>query len=155
MESMEIQNKIEQYLENVKSLLPEGINRKEIIDELRVHINDAFSDKLEQSPSENPSSLLNDVLSNLGSPEEIASEYKRSISEEDVSTARKKRMLYMVGRLVIALIVITLVSAWFADTMPQGLDFWTYFVILLTFAVAEWLVELYQGGMRGVRKEGQ
>ncbi len=146
MESKEIQNRIEVYLNKVRIRLPEGVNRKEIIEELKVHINDALSDKLHNTPSESPMALLENVLNSLGSPEEIASEYHKEMSEGAVWTAKRKRMLYMIGRLVVVLFVVLVASLWISSRIPR-IGFVSLVLILLLFAIPEWLIKLYQGGV--------
>lgn len=146
MESREVQNRIDDYLDRVRDLLPEGVERGEVIDELRVHINDALSDKMEKRPSESSMMLLEETLANLGSPREIAAEYRKELPESAVWTAKRKRMLYMIGRFVVVFLVVFLASVVVSDRFPSIMFPW-FFLILLFFTVIEWLIKLYQGGI--------
>jgi len=146
MKSREVLDRIDDYLDRVKDLLPEEVNRGEIVDELRVHINDALSDKMEKRPSESSMVLLEEILTDLGSPREIASEYRKELPESAAWTSKRKRMLYLIGRFVVVFFVVFLASSFVSHRFPS-INFPGFFLILLFFTVIEWLIKLYQGGI--------
>ncbi|MBS3794319.1 MAG: hypothetical protein KGY80_05465 [Candidatus Thorarchaeota archaeon] len=146
MDSREVQDRIDEYLDRVRELLPEVVERGEVIDELRVHINDALSDRREKRPSESSMMLLEEILVDLGSPREIASEYRKELPESAIWTSKRKRMLYMIGRFVVVVFVVFLASVFVSNRFPS-INFPGFFLVLLFFTVIEWLIKLYQGGI--------
>ena len=65
---------IEDYLKRIEQLLPSSFETEDLIEDLREHILQSFKSKSEKRPSEEPLVLVQEVLEELGDPEDIAQE---------------------------------------------------------------------------------
>ena len=90
--------------------------------------------------------VIQEVLDELGSPEDIAEEYSQSKTEEFEFEDRRERSFNMMGRLLFAILIVVVVS-FFLSTYSGGMfEFWFTLIVLLVFVIAEWFVRAWQAG---------
>jgi uncharacterized membrane protein len=142
----EIKRIVEDYIKRTSRLLPDNFETEDLLEDLKSHIYEGLEHKKQTRPSESSVVLLQEVLEELGTPEDIAEEYgKEQILEED-SDKKEDRFQYYVIRLVAAFIVAVL-AAWVVSIVTDGVvDFYFAVVVLMAFAVIEWFVRAQQAG---------
>lgn len=144
MSDDEIGSIIDDYIKKTSRLLPDSFETDDLLDDLRSHIRESFSDKVQKRPSEDPFRLIREVLEDLGTPEEIARQYGIEQIEEPDSRNSVDKWIYNTMRLVVAILVVVLAS-WIASTITEGLvDFNIAVIMLLMFAVLEWYIRTQQ-----------
>ena len=143
MSREQIDRDVENYIRKIAKLLPDGFETEDLLEDLRAHIYESFNEKAQKEPNENKQRLITEVIEDLGTPEEIAEEYgKEKLVEEERSS--KDRWIYYTMRLTIAILVVVLAS-WVASVMSEGaIDFTLAVVVLLAFAVLEWIIKTQQ-----------
>ena len=144
MSDNEIDRIVENYLRKVAKKLPDSFETEDLLEDLRSHIYEAYSEKVQKHPDEDKQRQISEVLDALGTPEEIAEEY----GKEQVEVADKRdsvdKWIYYTMRLTLAILVVVLAS-WVASIITEGaVDFMLAVVVLLAFAVLEWLVRTQQ-----------
>ncbi|MFW9846817.1 MAG: hypothetical protein ACFFD6_08725 [Candidatus Thorarchaeota archaeon] len=144
--SKEVERTIEDYLRRVERLLPAGFETEDLIEDLREHILQSIRDKMEKRPSESPMNLLNEVLEELGDPEDIAEEQSQSVPREKELDEKRSRGMYVLGRLAIAVIVVIIAAAFVAFYTGGQMDFGFTLAVLMVFVLAEWFVRAWQAG---------
>ena len=132
MKADEIERIIEDYIKKIARLLPDGFETDDLLDDLRSHISEAFSDKVMSRPSEDPFHLIREVLDDLGTPEEIADQYGKEQIEESDSRNSADRWIRNTMRLVAAIVVVVLTS-WFASIVTEGVVDFNVAVVALLF----------------------
>lgn len=143
MSDEQIDRDIESYMKRIAKLLPDGFETEDLLDDLRAHIYESFNEKVRKEPTEDKHRLIMEVLRELGTPEEIAEEYgKEKLVEEETSSTN--RWIYYTMRMTLAVLVVVLAS-WVASVITDGaIDFTLAVVVLLAFAVLEWIVRTQQ-----------
>jgi uncharacterized membrane protein len=146
MISGETERAIEDFIKKTSRLLPDNFAAEDLITDLRSHIYEALNSKIRSNPDENQSSLIQEVLDDVGTPEEIAEEYAIERVHEPEQAGSTGRVRYYAIRLVAALIVVIL-AAWIVSIITNGeVDFSLAVVVLMVFAVIEWFVRAKQIG---------
>lgn len=144
MRNDEINRVIEDYLKKIRKILPDSFETEDLLEDLRVHINDSYNDKVQKNPDEDKQSMVREVLEALGTPEEIAEEYGKEEVDEEERKSNIDRWVYYTMRLTLVVLVVVLAS-WVASVLTEGaVDFILAVVVLLAFAVLEWLVRTQQ-----------
>jgi uncharacterized membrane protein len=144
MRNDEINRVIEDYLKKIRKILPDSFETEDLLEDLRVHINDSYNDKVQKNPNEDKQSMVREVLEALGTPEEIAEEYGKEEVDEEERKSNIDRWIYYTMRLTLVVLVVVLAS-WVASVLTEGaVDFILAVVVLLAFAVLEWLVRTQQ-----------
>jgi uncharacterized membrane protein len=144
MSNNEVNRIIEEHLRKIAKLLPDGFETDDLLEDLRSHIDESFNDKVQNNPDEDKLELIKEVLDALGTPEEIAEEYGVAESEEEERESRSQRWIYYTMRLTLVVFVV-IVASWAASVITEGaIDFVFAVVVLLAFAVLEWLVRTQQ-----------
>ncbi|TET06608.1 MAG: hypothetical protein E3J86_14830 [Candidatus Thorarchaeota archaeon] len=144
MSDDEIGSIIDDHIKKTSRLLPDSFETDDLLDDLRSHIRESFSDKVQKRPSEDPIHLIKDVLDDLGSPEEIARQYGIEQIEEPDTRNSADKWIYYTMRLMASILVVVLAS-WIASTITEGLvDFNFAVIMLLAFAIFEWYVRTQQ-----------
>ncbi len=144
MSDDEIGSIIDDHIKKTSRLLPDSFETEDLLDDLRSHIRESFSDKVQKRPSEDPIRLIKEVLDDLGTPEEIARQYGIEQIEEPDNRNYADKWIYYTMRLVVAILVVVLAS-WIASTVTEGLvDFNFAVIMLLVFAVLEWYIRTQQ-----------
>ena len=144
MNMEQINREVESYLKKIAKLLPDDFETEDLLEDLRTHIYESFNEKVQRRPTDDRQRLIERVLDELGTPEDIAEEYgrERLVEEEKKSTAN--RWIYYMARLAVAIFVVVLAS-WVASIVTEGaIDFTLAVVVLLAFAVLEWIVRTQQ-----------
>ena len=143
MSREEIDRYVENYMRKIAKLLPDSFETEDLLEDLRAHVYESFNEKAQKEPTENKQHLIIEVLGELGTPEEIAEEYgKEKLVEEEKSSA--DRWIYYTMRLTTAILVVVLAS-WVATVITEGaIDFTLAVVVLLAFAILEWMVKTQQ-----------
>jgi len=140
----EITQIIEDYLKNVGRVLPSGFETEDMLEELRVHINDAFQDRIQKRPLANKIDILREVLNDLGGPKEIAEEFKRTGIPLHEQEEDEKRIPRLVVRFIINMVIVVAAS-WFVANLPDaGISFYWALVVFLVFGLAEWFIRAWQ-----------
>ena len=135
---------IEEHLRKIAKLLPDGFETEDLLEDLRSHIEESYNDKVQNNPDGNRLELISEVLDALGTPEEIAEEYGMVEAEEEEKESRSDRWIYYAMRLTLVILVVV-VASWVASVITDGaVDFVFAVVVLLAFAVLEWLVRTQQ-----------
>ncbi|MFW9794631.1 MAG: hypothetical protein ACFFEE_10035 [Candidatus Thorarchaeota archaeon] len=140
----EIERIIENYIKQTSRLLPDGFETDDLLEDLRSHIDEAFSDKVKSRPSEDQLTLVREVLNELGTPEEIADQYGQEQFEELDSKTTTDKWIRNAMRLT-ATILVVVITSWFASVMTEGLVNFNVAVIALLFlTMLEWYVRSQQ-----------
>ncbi|MGD9381825.1 MAG: hypothetical protein PVI03_05210 [Candidatus Thorarchaeota archaeon] len=137
---------IEDYLKRIEQLLPSGFETEDLIEDLREHILQSYRSKIVERPSEMPVVLVDEVLEELGAPEEIAEEQSKSRQNEVELDEKRSMGMYFLGRLALALIVVVIAAAFVAFYTNGEMDFGFTLAVLLVFVIAEWFVRAWQAG---------
>ncbi len=134
----QVKRKIDEFIKRTRRLLPDGFETDDILDDLKAHIHDSLTDKREEYPDADPILLLKEVLEEIGTPEDIAEEYRSEqvVSEEKPNLSEK--WIRYVMRLTAAVLVAVL-AAWIVASLGL-VDFMSAVVILIAFAFIEWWV---------------
>jgi len=142
----EIAQIVDDYIRKTSRLLPDNFETEDLLGDLKSHIYEGLAHKQRIRPSESSVVLIQEVLKELGTPEEIAEEYgKEQVLIEDPESEDDKFQFYVV-RLVAAFIVAVL-AAWIVSVVTEGaVDFYFAVIVLMAFAVIEWLVRAKQSG---------
>jgi uncharacterized membrane protein len=139
-----IEKIIRDYIKKTGSLLPDSFETEDLLEDLKGHIDQSYSDKLSKRPEEDPKLLIREVLDELGTPEEIAEEYvKEQAQEIDVEKTTDKWVRYAM-RLTATILVVVLAS-WLASILTEGVvDFNLAVITLLALAALEFYVRAQQ-----------
>ena len=144
MSNDEINRAIEDYIKKIAKLLPDSFETEDLLEDLRSHIYESYNDKVQKNPDEDKLGLISEVLDALGTPEEIAEEYGKVEVEEEEKESTADRWIYYTMRLVLVVLVVV-VASWVASVITEGaVDFMIAVVVLLFFAVLEWLIRTQQ-----------
>ncbi|MHA2140629.1 MAG: HAAS signaling domain-containing protein [Candidatus Thorarchaeota archaeon] len=144
--SDEAERVIEDYLKRIERLLPSGFETEDLIEDLREHILQSYKAKMENNPKETPVDLVNEILKELGDPEDIAEEQSQSGSRELELDEKRSRGMYVLGRLAVAVIVVVAAAAFVAFYTGGEMDFGFTLAVLMVFVLAEWFVRAWQAG---------
>lgn len=142
----DVERAIEDYLKRIEQLLPSGFETEDLIEDLREHILQSYRSKIIERPSEKPDVLVDEILEELGAPEDIAEEQSQSRQNEVELDEKRSRGMYFLGRLAIALIVVVIAAAFVAFYTGGEMDFGFTLAVLLVFVIAEWFVRAWQAG---------
>ncbi len=144
MSDDEIEHTIDDHIKKTARLLPDSFETDDLLDDLRSHIRESFSEKVHKRPDEDPLRLIIEVLDDLGTPEEIAEQYGIEQIETPDTRNTSDKWIYYTMRLMASILVVVLAS-WIASTITEGLvDFNFAVIMLLAFAVFEWYVRTQQ-----------
>ena len=144
MSNDEINRAIEDYIKKIAKLLPDSFETEDLLEDLRSHIYESYNDKVQKNPDEDKLGLISEVLDALETPEEIAEEYGKVEVEEEEKESTADRWIYYTMRLVLVVLVVV-VASWVASVITEGaVDFMIAVVVLLFFAVLEWLIRTQQ-----------
>lgn len=146
MSDEEITRIVDDYIKRTSRLLPDNFETEDLLGDLKSHIYEALANKQQIRPTERSEILIQEVLKELGTPEEIAEEYgKEQIHTED-SEQGSDRFQYYIIRLVAAFVV-AVFAAWIVSIVTEGaVDFYFAVIVLMAFAVIEWFVRAKQTG---------
>ena len=139
MSEQEIEKKINEYIKRTSRLLPDGFETEDLLEDLKSHIHESLAEKRTAKPSVDPLVLLGDVLEEIGSPEDIAEEYRSDPIDKEEEPRDSDRLIRYVMRLVAA-IVVAVLAAWVVSTATELVDFATAVIVLVAFAFIEWAV---------------
>ena len=146
MSDKEIESIIDDYIRRTSRLLPDNFETEDLLGDLKSHIYEGLGHKQQIRPSESSVVLIQEVLKELGTPEEIAEEYGMEQTKGEDLENDSDRFQYYVVRLVAAFIVAVL-AAWIVSVVTEGaVDFYFAVVVLMAFAVIEWFVRAKQTG---------
>ena len=142
--SNDVEKIIRDYIKKTGNLLPDGFETEDLLEDLRAHIDQSYSDKLARRSGEDPKLLIREVLDELGTPEEIAEEYgKEQMQERDEKDTTDKWTRYAMRLTAVVLVVV--LASWVASTLTEGVvDFNLAVITLLALAVLESLVRAQQ-----------
>ncbi|MFW9834546.1 MAG: hypothetical protein ACFFEK_11160 [Candidatus Thorarchaeota archaeon] len=144
MSNNDVDLAIENYLKKITKLLPDSFETEDLLDDLRSHISESYHEKIQRNPKQDELQVITEVLEDLGTPEEIAEEYGKEQAEEEEEKSRSERWIYYTMRLALAIVVVVLAS-WIVSIVTEGaVDFMFAVVVLLAFAVIEWVVRTQQ-----------
>ncbi len=144
MSLREIAQIVEDYLKSVSRVLPSGFETEDMLEELEIHINEAFQNKVQKKPLANKIDLLREVLNDLGEPKEIAEEFKRTDILLQDQEEDDRRTFWLVVRFGI-IMVLVVAASWFVSTLPDaGISFYWALVVFLVFGLAEWFIRAWQ-----------
>ncbi len=142
----EVKQIVEEFIKKTSRLLPDNFETEDLLEDLKSHIYEGFKHKQQIRPSESPDLLVQEILKELGTPEEIAEEYGQE-GVQDLDTEKDDdRFQYYIVRLVAAFGVAVL-AAWIVSIVTEGaVEFYFAVVVLMGFAVIEWFVRAKQTG---------
>lgn len=144
MSDNEVDREIENHMKKIRRLLPDSFETEDLVEDLKSHIYESYNDKVQKNPEEDKMHLITEVLEELGTPEEIAEEYGKVQIEEEESLDTSDRWIWYTMRLMLAILVVVLAS-WVVSMITEGaVDFMTAVVVLLFFAVLEWIIRTQQ-----------
>ena len=144
MSMREIAEIVEDYLKSVGRVLPSGFETEDMLEELEIHIDEAFQEKVQRRPQANKINLLREVLDDLGEPKEIAEEFKRTGVYLQEREEYNKRIFRLVVRFIINMVVVVAAS-WFVSNLPDaGISFSWALSVLLVFGIFEWFIRVWQ-----------
>jgi uncharacterized membrane protein len=122
---------IEDYLKRIEQMLPSGFETEDLIEDLREHILQSYRSKTVERPSERPIVLVDEILEELGAPEDIAEEQSQSRQSEVELDEKRSRGMYVLGRLALALIVVVIAAAFVAFYTGGEMDFGFTLAVLM------------------------
>ena len=144
MSLREIAQIVEDYLKSVSRVLPSGFETEDMLEELEIHINEAFQNRIQERPLANKIDLLREVLNDLGEPKEIAEEFKRTDVLLEKQEEDDRRTFGLVVRFCINMVLVV-AAAWFVSTLPDAeITFYWALVVFLVFGLAEWFMRAWQ-----------
>lgn len=144
MSGNEIDRVIEKHMKRIAKLLPDSFETEDLLEDLKSHIYESYNDKVQKNPDDDELYLITEVLEALGTPEEIAEEYGKDQVEEEEKKSTVDKWIYYTMRLMLAILVVVLAS-WVASVITEGaVDFMSAVVVLLAFAVLEWVIRTQQ-----------
>ena len=144
MSNDEIDRVIENHIKKTAKLLPDSFETEDLLEDLKSHIYESYNEKVRKHPDDDRMRLITGVLDELGTPEEIAEEYGKEQVEEEEKKSSADRWIYYTMRLMLAVLVVVLAS-WVASVVTEGaVDFMLAVVVLLAFAVLEWVIRAQQ-----------
>jgi uncharacterized membrane protein len=130
----------------LRKKLPDSFETEDLLEDLEIHILEAFSEKQMKHPSRDKGELLQEVLDNLGTPEEIAQEFgEAKIAEQD----SQERPFHGRGLLIrlLAAVIVVIITSWIVSIITAGaVDFWMAVIVLMVFVLAEWTIRAWQMG---------
>ncbi|TXT55141.1 MAG: hypothetical protein BAJATHORv1_40050 [Candidatus Thorarchaeota archaeon] len=144
MSDEEVGREIDQYIKQVRKLLPGNFETEDLLEDLRAHIIESYHDKRRSMPTEDKEIIISTVLEDLGRPEEIAEEYRKERTSPVSPETVKKSMRYVVGRIFLSIIVIILASYVVSEITEGQVDFFFAIIVLSVFAVIEFFVRGWQ-----------
>jgi len=140
----EIAEIVEEYLKSVSRVLPSGFETEDMLEELEIHIDEAFQEKVQKRPQANKIDLLREVLNDLGEPKEIAAGFKRTDVLLEEQEEDDRRTFWLIVRFGLNMILVV-AAAWFVSTLPDaGISFYWALVVFLVFGLAEWFIRAWQ-----------
>jgi uncharacterized membrane protein len=140
----EVNKQIQRYIENIRRRMPDTFETDDILQDLRIHILDALKDKAGKQPSADRIVLVQEIIDDLGSPEEIAEEYSKA-SAPDVDDEKQRSTIIITAVRYSITAVVVIAAAWFVSTIPDSIvDFWTALIILIIFVSAETVLRTWQ-----------
>ncbi len=140
----EIGRVVENYFKKIAKLLPDSFETEDLLEDLKSHIYESYNEKVQKNPDDDKLLLIREVLDVLGTPEEIAEEYGKEQVETEEEQNTVDRWTYYTMRLTLAILVVVLAS-WIASVVTEGsVDFMFAVVVLLAFAVLEWVIRTQQ-----------
>jgi uncharacterized membrane protein len=142
----EVKQIVEEFIKRTSRLLPDNFETEDLLEDLKSHIYEGFKHKQQIRPSESPDVLVQEILKELGSPEEIAEEYAQEQVQDVNAEKDDDRFQYYIVRLVAAFVVAVL-AAWIVSIVTEGaVEFYFAVIVLMGFAVIEWFVRAKQTG---------
>ncbi|MGY5878644.1 MAG: hypothetical protein RTV31_00280 [Candidatus Thorarchaeota archaeon] len=146
MSEEEVGQIIDDYIKKTSRLLPDNFETEDLLDDLKSHIYEGLGYKQELRPSESSVILVQEVLKELGTPEEIAEEYGRERVPDSDDEGEEDKFEYYAIRLIAAIIV-AVIAGLIVDFLTEGVvDFALAFFVIVAFAVIEWFVRAKQVG---------
>ena len=146
MSEIEIGQIIADYLKEVSRVLPSGFETEDMLEELKIHISDAFQERVQKRPQANRIDLLREVLNDLGEPKEIAEEFERTDVLLEEQEEEERRTIWLVMRFTINMVFVVAAS-WFVSNLPDaGISFFWALAVFLVFGLAEWFIRAWQIG---------
>ena len=144
MSNDEINRVIENHIKKIAKLLPDSFETEDLLEDLKSHIYESFNEKVQKNPDGDKMHLITGVLDELGTPEEIAEEYGKEQVEEEEKKSSADKWIYYTMRLMLAVLVVVMAS-WIASVITEGaVDFMLAVVVLLAFAVLEFVIRAQQ-----------
>jgi uncharacterized membrane protein len=146
MSDEEIERIIDDYIRRTSRLLPDNFETEDLLEDLKAHIYEGLGHKQQIKPTKSSVELVQEVLKELGTPEEIAEEYsKERVPDQDDDEADDRFMYYAIR--LVAAIIVAIIAALIVDFVTEGaVDFAFAFFVLVAFAVIEWFVRAKQIG---------
>ncbi len=146
MSDEEVKQIVEEFIKRTSRLLPDNFETEDLLEDLKSHIYEGFKHKQQIRPSERPDVLVQEILKELGTPEEIAEEYTQDQIQDVKAENDDDRFQYYIVRLVAAFVVAVL-AAWIVSIVTEGaVEFYFAVIVLMGFAVIEWFVRAKQTG---------
>ena len=146
MSDEEVKQIVEEFIKRTSRLLPDNFETEDLLEDLKSHIYEGFKHKQQIRPSESPDVLVQEILKELGTPEEIAEEYAQEQVQDVNAEKDDDRFQYYIVRLVAAFVVAVL-AAWIVSIVTEGaVEFYFAVIVLMGFAVIEWFVRAKQTG---------
>ncbi|MCK4567728.1 MAG: hypothetical protein KAU48_10500 [Candidatus Thorarchaeota archaeon] len=146
MSDEEVKQIVEEFIKRTSRLLPDNFETEDLLEDLKSHIYEGFKLKQQIRPSESPNVLVQEILKELGTPEEIAEEYAQEQVQDVNAEKDDDRFQYYIVRLVAAFVVAVL-AAWIVSIVTEGaVEFYFAVIVLMGFAVIEWFVRAKQTG---------
>ena len=144
MSNDEINRVIENHIKKIAKLLPDSFETEDLLEDLKSHIYESYNEKVRMFPDGDKMQLITGVLDDLGTPEEIAEEYGKEQVEEEEKKSSADKWIYYTMRLMLAVLVVVMAS-WIASVITEGaVDFMLAVVVLLAFAVLEFVIRAQQ-----------
>ena len=136
-----IRREIDNFIGKLRKKLPDSFETEDLLEDLEVHIYEAYSEKKEKNPTLESKVLLAEVLNNLGTPEEIAEEYSQA--EQDVQSHPFQGRQLLIR--LFAAVIVVVIASWIVSTVTAGMvDFWMAVIVLMIFVLIEWSIRAWQ-----------
>ena len=133
---------IDEYIEKVRKILPEGFETDDFLDTLRVQIIDLLNEKILQNPMKDSKELLFNVFEELGPLEKFKEKFiEPKVAKRNNEMKRSlESMLVIRGAVAGAVVII-------AATIMYYTANWDFFGTLTLFSVIviiEWIYKVWE-----------
>jgi hypothetical protein len=143
MVNNELEPIITDYIEKTRSVLPDGFETDDFLDELKVHIVDLLKKKIHDRPTENPRVLLLEVFEELGPPESVRESFREPVHvPPSIKGNGRSPELTLAIRAAVSAIVV-LIAAIILYYIAEW-DFLATVMLLSVIVVAEWIFKAWE-----------
>lgn len=138
----ELEPFIEKYIEDARSVLPEGFETEDFLENLRNQIITLLDSKIRDRPDEEPKILLYEVFEELGPPENVKQKSKEPQVAYPTNENKRSPELTLAIRGIVSGAVVVIAAAIMYYT--ANWDFYATLVLLSIIVTIEWFYKVWE-----------